>query len=145
MFLLSLLNFDSQIYSADSLEEIVGLDISYHGGIQQVDTDNESIYPEEERRYFERKEQQRQKQRNKLRRRLLLMDLSISGRNAVTNSGNNGDNGSRRNSSNSNLVTGVSETGPLDDTENPGDGSRRITITMDEVDEGGGARHNHLG
>jgi len=75
---------------ADSLEEIVGLDISYHGGVHPSgDTDNESSYQDEERQYYERrKEQQRQKQRNKIRRRILLMDLSLSGRNAVTDSGN---------------------------------------------------------
>mmetsp|Transcript_127 Transcript_127/g.204 ORF Transcript_127/g.204 Transcript_127/m.204 type:complete len:208 (-) Transcript_127:1211-1834(-) len=87
---------------ADSLEEIVGLDVSYHGGIHRGDTDhNDSSHHDEERQYYERRELQRSKQRNKVRRRLLMMDLSISGRNAVTASHNNGDGGPRRYSGNS--------------------------------------------
>ena len=83
--------------SADSLEEIVGLDISYHGGIHQGDTEtNASSFQEEERLYLERREERSRKQRNKLRRRILMMDLSLStGRNAVVHSGNGGDDGSQ--------------------------------------------------
>lgn len=77
--------------SADSLEEIVGLDISYHGGIHPAgDTDAESSHQEEERLYYERREQKRQNQRSTLRRRMLLMDLSTSGRKS-SNSNNGGD------------------------------------------------------
>lgn len=76
---------------ADSLEEIVGLDISYHGGIHPAgDTDAESSHQEEERLYYERREQKRQNQRSTLRRRMLLMDLSTSGRKS-SNSNNGGD------------------------------------------------------
>ncbi len=64
------------LYSSDSLEEIVGLDISYHGGIHS-DTDVESSHQEERERYYERREEQRQN-KNRLRRRLLMMDLSRS-------------------------------------------------------------------
>jgi len=110
---------------ADSLEEIVGLDISYHGA-HQVDTDNESSNQEEERLYYERKDQQRQnKKRNKFRRRLLMMDLSMSGRNAVTDSRNNISDGSRRNSGNR----------PAENAENPGNGLGRM-IGVEESDEG---------
>ena len=66
---------------ADSLEEIVGLDISYHGGLS-VDggaTDNESSHSEDMARYYQRREEQRRSHRNKMRRRILMMDMSLSG------------------------------------------------------------------
>ena len=55
---------------ADSLEEIVGLDISYHGGMHGTDlTSTGSSTEENTAKYYERREQQRLKQRNKIRRR----------------------------------------------------------------------------
>ena len=74
-------------YSSDSLEEIVGLDVSYHGGCLQSTADGNTTpvesnnYDDEERLFYERKhqlEQIRQQQRNKVRRRILMMDLSLS-------------------------------------------------------------------
>ena len=69
---------------ADSLEEVVGLDVSYHGVNHLTRYDNteagSSSNEENERLYYERREGQRKNQRNKLRRRILMMDLSISGR-----------------------------------------------------------------
>lgn len=71
--------------SADSLEEIVGLDISYHGGFRQRGVETESNHDEEESLYYQRREQLREKQRNKIRRRILMMDISLSrGRNSVS-------------------------------------------------------------
>ena len=66
---------------ADSLEEIVGLDVSYHGGMFAAggETEGSSNHEEEERLYYERKEEKRKSDRNKLRRRVLMMDLSLSG------------------------------------------------------------------
>lgn len=76
---------------ADSLEEMVGLDISYHGGMHQIDPDPDSSHQEEERLYYERRERQRQK-KHTLRRRLLMMDLSMStGLNAVSDFRNSRD------------------------------------------------------
>ncbi|KAL3796987.1 hypothetical protein ACHAW5_005022 [Stephanodiscus triporus] len=69
---------------ADSLEEIVGLDISYHGGFRQRGVETESNHDEEESLYYQRREELREKQRNKIRRRILMMDISLSrGRNSV--------------------------------------------------------------
>ena len=74
-------------YSSDSLEEIVGLDVSYHGGYLQSTADGNTTpvesnnYDDEERLFYERKhqlEQTRKQQRNKVRRRILMMDLSLS-------------------------------------------------------------------
>jgi len=98
---------------ADSLEEIVGLDISYHGGTNQSRS-TESGNQDNERLYYERREQQRQnnKQRTRLRRRLLMMDLSISGRHAMNNSRNSTGDG----------PSGNITTRPREDAENPGDG-----------------------
>ena len=64
-------------YSSDSLEEIVGLDVSYHGVYRQSTTDGNTTpvesnnYDDEERLFYERKhqlEQTRKQQRNKVRR-----------------------------------------------------------------------------
>ncbi len=76
----------SFLCSADSLEEIVGLDISYHGDFRARSTErDDSINDEDERAYYERREQHREKQRNKIRRRILMMDFSLSrGRNSVS-------------------------------------------------------------
>ena len=74
-------------YSSDSLEEIVGLDVSYHGVYRQSTADGNTTPAEsnndddEERLFYERKqqlEQIRKQQRNKVRRRILMMDLSLS-------------------------------------------------------------------
>ncbi len=72
--------------SADSLEEVVGLDISYHGDFRPHVTErSDSINDEDERAYYERRDQLREKQRNKIRRRILMMDISLSrGRNSVS-------------------------------------------------------------
>jgi hypothetical protein len=80
----SLLHFS--VCSADSLEEIVGLDISYHGDFHARATErNDSINDDDEIAYYERREQLREKQRNKIRRRILMMDISLSrGRNSVS-------------------------------------------------------------
>lgn len=71
---------------ADSLEEIVGLDISYHGDFHARATERDgSINDDDEIAYYERREQLREKQRNKIRRRILMMDISLSrGRNSVS-------------------------------------------------------------
>ena len=73
--------------SSDSLEEIVGLDVSYHGVFREnlddgnatsAESNNET---EEERLFYERKQQldqKRKQQRTKLRRRILMMDGSLS-------------------------------------------------------------------
>ena len=74
-------------YSSDPLEEIVGLDVSYHGVYCQSTADGNTTSAEsnndddEERLFYERKqqlEQVRKQQRNKVRRRILMMDLSLS-------------------------------------------------------------------
>lgn len=74
-------------YSSDSLEEIVGLDVSYHGVYRQSTADGNTTPAEsnndddEERLFYERKqqlEQIRKQQRNKVRRRILMMDLNLS-------------------------------------------------------------------
>ena len=74
-------------YSSDCLEEIVGLDVSYHGVYRQSTADGNTTPAEsnndddEERLFYERKqqlEQIRKQQRNKVRRRILMMDLSLS-------------------------------------------------------------------
>lgn len=114
---------------ADSLEEIVGLDVSYHGGIHnQTDRGTESTsHPEEERQYYERREQQR-KQRNKLRRRLLMMDISLSGHrsSAVSHSAN-----ARASGASSQFG---SQLDSPQETGNPGIGSRRPSITVERGD-----------
>eukprot|EP00584_Thalassiosira_punctigera_P001480 CAMPEP_0172532018 /NCGR_PEP_ID=MMETSP1067-20121228/5219_1 /TAXON_ID=265564 ORGANISM="Thalassiosira punctigera, Strain Tpunct2005C2" /NCGR_SAMPLE_ID=MMETSP1067 /ASSEMBLY_ACC=CAM_ASM_000444 /LENGTH=582 /DNA_ID=CAMNT_0013316477 /DNA_START=196 /DNA_END=1941 /DNA_ORIENTATION=+ len=129
---------------ADSLEEIVGLDVSYHGGIHQGDTDNESSHQDEERQYYERRELERRKKQNRVRRRLLMMDLSVSGRSAVGDAGNN--DGSRRLSGNGGLAgenraenNGAdsnrrsSGSGTAQDEENRTNGSRQPSVI--EVEE----------
>mmetsp|Transcript_14235 Transcript_14235/g.30195 ORF Transcript_14235/g.30195 Transcript_14235/m.30195 type:complete len:582 (-) Transcript_14235:205-1950(-) len=60
---------------ADRLEEIVGLDISYHGGIsgrtQSDDNDDDASRQEHLDAYFERKRLRRESSRNNLRRRVI--------------------------------------------------------------------------
>ncbi|KAL7534457.1 hypothetical protein ACHAXR_005893 [Thalassiosira sp. AJA248-18] len=108
---------------ADNLEEIVGLDISYHGGHVSGDTDAESSHQEEERLYFERREQRRLKERNKLRRRLLLMDVSVSGRGI---SASDSRRNSRASATESRRVSRASTNASNEDTANNGaNGSRR--------------------
>ena len=66
--------------SADSLDEIVGLDISYHGAqmLETITDENSSHeqYVEEHRQ--RRREQREQRGKNNLRRRVFLLDLSNS-------------------------------------------------------------------
>ena len=76
----------SSYFSADSLDEIVGLDISYHGAQTLVDNTNnmrileESSVSDQTRRQHREKRQQKREQNQKrtLRRRMLLLDLSSS-------------------------------------------------------------------
>lgn len=74
--------------SSDSLEEILGLDVSYSGLYRQNTADGNTPSAEsnndddEERLFYERKhqlEQMREQQRSKVRRRLLMMDPNFSG------------------------------------------------------------------
>lgn len=68
----------SCFYSADQLEEIVGLDISYHGGIAGTHYDEDD--DEQSRQanldaYYEQKRQQRAIPRGSLRRRSISESL----------------------------------------------------------------------
>ena len=73
-------------FSADSLDEIVGLDISYHGAQTLVDNTNNmhileenSVSDQLHREHRERRVAAReQNQKRTLRRRMLLLDLSSS-------------------------------------------------------------------
>ena len=144
-------------FRADSLEEIVGLDISYHGGQQvQTESDNGSSYEEIERQYYEQREQQRQKQKSKLRRRLLMMDLSLSrGNSAVAadtgeneNGGDVGTDGSTMNSEQRGNQNSSPPLSDMEDVENPGAGVSRQAIVSgeDEAERGTGDKgHAHSG
>ena len=147
------------IYRADSLEEIVGLDISYHG-VYNVngDTDAESSHREEERLYYERREQRRHQQRNTLRRRILMLDMSISGR-RKSESGHGhrpetreptidpvinsvvGETPSRRSSAASGLEPASRRSTIEEDLENPHTPNTSI-VAADDVGEGGSS-HAH--
>lgn len=144
---------------ADSLEEIVGLDISYHG-VYNVngDTDAESSHREEERLYYERREQRRHQQRNTLRRRILMLDMSISGR-RKSESGHGhrpetreptidpvinsvvGETPSRRSSAASGLEPASRRSTIEEDLENPHTPNTSIEAA-DDVGEGGSS-HAH--
>jgi ammonium transporter, Amt family len=67
---------------ADSLDEIVGLDISYHGARMMLDniTEESSSHDQHFAEHYERRQQQREENRKRgnLRRRMLLLDLSSS-------------------------------------------------------------------
>lgn len=67
-------------FSADSLDEIVGLDISYHGAqmLETITGENSSHeqYVEEHRE--RRREQRERRRKSNLRRRVFLLDLSDS-------------------------------------------------------------------
>ena len=74
----------SSFSSADSLDEIVGLDISYHGGASMhVDyntADDNSSHDQHVVEHRQRRQQQREQnqKRGTLRRRVLFLDLSSS-------------------------------------------------------------------
>ena len=67
-------------FSADSLDEIVGLDISYHGA-QMLETiiDENSSHEQYVEEHRERRREQRERRgKSNLRRRVFLLDLSNS-------------------------------------------------------------------
>ena len=127
---------------ADSLEEIVGLDVSYHGGMFVVggETEASSNHEEEERLYYERKEEKKKSDRNKLRRRVLMMDLSLSG-----HRDNATDECPAENTS-----AGNDEEAKTDNSLNIGDASREFSPAPTAINpivavEEGRGEHDHSG